>query len=374
MAHASSIKFARELAGLTRTALAAKTGLTVAQLRALETGRSKATAPELSLVAFATGVAREFLEQSAYPTGFETEELHFRALKKVSQRARTQVIRHGMTLSALYAACEDAGIVFPEDQLSSFVDEVHDRAGFPSKLLDEDIERLALELREHWGLGLGPIPNLVQLLESRGIAVFELQDTAQEGIDAYNVRIQGGRPAIFIYPRRTASRRRFTVAHELAHLILHGELSDEEPSDLKIEQQANRFAGAFLMPYKTYAATMQGRTTVAHLLETKARWRVSVAAMLVRSHQLGLLSYEERMQGFKELSWRGWRKVEPKEPEPEHPVALRYALKLFRGDKMRALADRCGVSHQHLKHVLSERLPVSASDHDRSSKAFTEKC
>lgn len=355
MFHADRLKIARELAGLARTELARSCGMSSSQLRALETGRKKIKENELHKIALSTGVPLEFFKATQPLRHLDTDHSHFRALKVVGQRKRLQTLRLGASLSDFHARCEDSGIVFPWDRLSDFSDEIAERFPRPEALSTQDIERLAVKLRTHFGLGLGPIPNIIQLLESCGVAVFELGKEVAQGVDAFSVLIRNERPAIFIGANPHASRRRFTVAHELGHLVLHHASSDLEPGHPTLEAQANRFAGAFLMPARSFASTARGKTTALSLSELKPMWRASIPAILIRAHQLGLLTYQQRTVGFKTTNLRWGRDNEPYEPLFERPVALKRAIEHLGLEAAGQLAAESGLSGKYLEKYLCER-------------------
>ena len=89
-----------------------------------------------------------------------------------------------------------------------------------------------------------------------------------------------------------------------------------------LEEQANRFAGAFLMPAASYASTARSHTHPRELADLKPVWRSSVAAMVTRSYQLGLLSFEQRAAAYRFINGVWSKAGEPHEPPLERPVAL----------------------------------------------------
>lgn len=359
MAYPDKVVFARELAGLARAELARRVGLSVHHLRAIETGRKSLDSKTLFAISMATGIAPEFFQTRQPIVFLATENSHFRARRSTSQRARLSALRQGAALASFHAACEDSGLEFPEDQVSDFIDGISERFPDPTKLTVQDIENLAVELRTCWGLGIGPLPNVIKLLESRGIAVFELGCEITSTVDAFSASIRHGRPAIFIGNNGSASRSRFTVAHELGHLILHSNTTELEPGHPKLEEQANRFAGAFLMPAASYAASARNKVTAEQLATIKPMWRSSVSAMLMRSYQLGIFPVERRATAYKYMNVV-WRKDgeshEPHEPDVERPVALRLAVQVSRESAIEQLARKSGLP---LRYIAAKVLPGS---------------
>ena len=98
--------------------------------------------------------------------------------------------------------------------------------------------RAALGLRIHWGLGLDPIPNLAEPLEERGIKVLAMDLPDIDGLTA-RVRREKGAPASVVVVNRGdwGEWQRFTVAHELGHMVL------DVSTKLNEEKAAHRFAG-----------------------------------------------------------------------------------------------------------------------------------
>src|SRR5450830_1483971 len=120
----------------------------------------------------------------------------------------------------------------------------HEKLKLPALSVSDvvDIENAAKKLRAEWHLGHDAIPSMVDLLEDHDIPVVEL--AANDHFDACALE-SDGRPFIVVRTGAPADRVRFTLAHELAHLVL------QRPSGKLSEQLANRFAGAFLVPADT---------------------------------------------------------------------------------------------------------------------------
>ena len=175
-----------------------------------------------------------------------------------------------------------------------------------------EAERAALGLRIHWGLGLDPIPNLIEPLEERGIKVLATDLPDIDGLTA-RVRREKGAPASVVVVNRGdwGERQRFTVAHEIGHMVL-----DVAP-ELNEEKAAHRFAGALLMPAETLRAEI-GRHRksmgLRELFELKRVFGVSVQALTWRCKDLGIFSNTLFRRLFDEFTRRGWRSPPYKEP------------------------------------------------------------
>ena len=78
-------------------------------------------------------------------------------------------------------------------------------------------------VRAGWGLAPGPVHNVTRLLESHGCVVFA-HPFGHRKLDAFSARM-AGRPAfIHINEDLPPDRWRYTLAHELGHLVMHNDL------------------------------------------------------------------------------------------------------------------------------------------------------
>jgi len=176
---------------------------------------------------------------------------------------------------------------------------------------DDDLapEQAAEALRGAWGLGVAPIKNLLQLLESKGTKIYSAGGPLQ-AIDAFSFR-HGAMPVIFLNVHKSAERLRFDLAHELGHLVMHGGSLNVEPGKEK-EQAANDFASSFLMPRSDVIGAIHGNNlTLEDILMLKRRWRVSAMALNLRAHRLGVISDWTYGTLAKQLSMAGFRRGEP---------------------------------------------------------------
>lgn len=206
-------------------------------------------------------------------------------------------------------------------------------APFPARELEE-AERIAVTARAHWGLGLDPIPALAELLEERGIKVLMLDLKDVDGLTAHVGR--SGKPlapVIVVNGQRWGERQRFTMAHELGHLLVKAE------GGLDGEKAAHRFSGAFLMPADTLRAHVGRRRqsiSRGELLELKKLFGVSVQALTYRCRDLEILPDKVFRRLFREFSRVGWRT-----PPYEEPFAMKPAQRPRRFERLcyRALAE-----------------------------------
>nr|WP_311528745.1 XRE family transcriptional regulator [uncultured Ralstonia sp.] len=204
----------------------------------------------------------------------------------------------------------------------------------PEEITDEDIEKAACECRDLWRLGRVAVQDLALAVEGAGVILIrEETGIAQiEGLSAWSAVL--GRPLILLSADKdNGYRSRFDLAHELGHLVLHRHFQRTTDRDRYklMEKQAHQFAGAFLLPAETFASEVRMPVTLDDLLLLKRRWGVSVAAIMMRLHALGLLDEEAKLALFKRRSARWGGKSEPGDGDrkPEQPRLLRRTIDLL---------------------------------------------
>ncbi len=166
-------------------------------------------------------------------------------------------------------------------------------------------EAAAAIVRTEWGLGVEPISNMIHLLESKGVRIFSLSVKARE-VDAFSMW-KGETPFIMLNVQKSSEHSRFDAAHELAHLVLHRQGA---PTGKEAESEANRFASAFLMPDADVLAHTKPNPSIAALLQWKKRWKVSLAALNYRLHQLRMTTEYHYRHLCIEISRMGGRTEE----------------------------------------------------------------
>lgn len=197
---------------------------------------------------------------------------------------------------------------------------------------DDEIELRALNLREAFGLGLGPLSNVVRLMEAKGVVITRIA-IPKEQIEAFSFW-SGQRPFVFLASdKKSAVRSRYDAAHELAHLVLHRWVHAEEIADkerlTQIEHEADRFAAAFLMPAQSFPNEVYVPRASA-FIELKRRWKVSIQAMIYRCKDLGVFDEQQITNLYKQVSYNKWRRDEPLDDEIplEEPILLRKIVSL----------------------------------------------
>lgn len=216
---------------------------------------------------------------------------------------------------------------------------------------DNEIEQIAEECRRHFGIGAGPISNMAQLLENNGIILVHIpiEVKAEDAFSKWLFNSQF--PVVVVVSETpTACRTRFSLAHELGHLVMHSKIQLTNANIKLIEEQANRFASAFLLPAHSYTRDF-GYPNLDVFRILKERWKVSIQAQVVRCKQLGILDEQQAKRFFINISKRKWRTQEPLDDviPVEKPKVLKDATMLLSNEGILTLED---IAH---KTVLSIR-------------------
>jgi Zn-dependent peptidase ImmA (M78 family)/DNA-binding XRE family transcriptional regulator len=234
---------------------------------------------------------------------------------------------------------------------------------------DEEIEIIAQQCRRYFRLGDGPISNMVDLLESRGIIIVRAV-IGTDNVDAFSCW-QDGRPFIFLgNDKSSTSRSRFDAAHELGHILLHKHIIPDQIEDAtvleRIEHEANRFASAFLLPTRTFLSEVFS-ASLRHFTELKRRWKVSIAAMIYRCKDLGVLDEFQYVNLRKQMSRENMLKKEPLDNEipREESTLIKSSLELIIQNKIKSHWDFLSdlILH-HKKLVALGVLPESVFNDD----------
>lgn len=345
------LREAREARSLTGAALAESVGVSRAAVSQYERGVQTPAPDVFTRIADALRLPeRFFLENSEEVAG---GTVFFRCTASATKAARARAERRYRWTREIVRHLQ-RHLRFPEVDLPEI--------DLPSKfaaLTPAIVEDAAAAVRRHWGLGDGPISNVVWLLENKGVVVTR-HLLKSDRLDAFsNWDEDEPRPYIVLgTDKGSAVRSRFDAAHELAHLVLHrhvnqGQLAKRADFAL-IESQAHRFAGAFLLPATTFLNDLHGVSLDA-LREMKPHWRAAIQLMLKRAQDLGVVSDAEAKRLWINIGRRGWRKREPFDDrfEPERP---RFLPKCFE-----MLLDRGVLTREGLAADLSW-LPAEVED------------
>ena len=196
-----------------------------------------------------------------------------------------------------------------------------------------EIESIAEQLRAYWNLGSGPISNMVRTLESHGIIVWRTKFGALTQ-DAFSEYREPHPFVVLSTDKENYFRSRFDAAHELGHLILHRSIDQsslKSAADHKLmEDQAHRFAGAFLVPATQFYNDLY-TINIDTFRSLKPKWNVSIAMQIMRVKHLHLINEDEEKRLWINLGRRKWRQVEPLDDSvpQEKPRLVNQSIKML---------------------------------------------
>ncbi len=342
------LKEAREARGLNGTALADLIGISRQSISKYENGDQT---PKPEVLEKLSGVLRVPLDYFLIPrkrTIDCSKAVFYRSMSAATLTERLRAEKRFLWLQDIVAYLVSI-VDFPKTSLPDF-----DIPEDPEFITDELIEKTALQLRRFWNLGLGPISNMTWLLENNGIIV-SCYSLESQKLDAFS-QYQFDQPYVVIgIDKYSAARARFSLGHELGHLILHKQLAPKHiktPKTLKlIERQANRFSGAFHLPEQAFAEDFLS-IDLDYFRCKKSRWKLSIAFFLQRAKDLGYVDEKKYALLQRYYSRNGWRTFEPldDEIELEKPQLLRQAVELIIESKI------------HTRSEILQKLKISPDD------------
>lgn len=202
---------------------------------------------------------------------------------------------------------------------------------------------VALIVRRHWRLPSGPVGNLTKLLERAGVIV-GMSHFGGAAVSGVTFAAPGRPPIILVNASHPADRLRFTLAHELGHLVMH---RFPTPS---MEEEANQFASAFLLPPAEMRQVFKGRRVSLELLASlKREWRVSMQSLLMSATALGAITSNQSRYIWTQISSRGWKTREPIELDfPfDLPTVLPAILDAHMKDFGFEVSELATICHMH---------------------------
>ena len=315
------VRLAREACGMTQTGLASAAGVSQGTVSDIEHGRTMMPSETIvDSVASATGFPKEFFYLGPLP---DFPEGSFRKLRRGTVRTSDQVraqVRHVAEVVQRAEGC----LPLPPVLLQAVRELPRGSA---------DIEDLAVEVRSYLRVGDNdPIPNLTRSVERAGVVVVKMpvEMVDHDGFSVWPEYGLGGRPLIAISRDMPGDRARFTIAHELGHLLLHTARLKTDPKTA--ESEAHRFAGALIVPETAARELIRVPVTLGTLMRVKAMTGASIAMLAKRAVDLQIIDHSHFVSLRKQLSARGWHKNEPVEVGDERTLLIGKLLEAMGGD------------------------------------------
>lgn len=286
----SRLTAARLRRSLTKKALAEKAMISLRSINSYEAGDYDPSPETVVVLAQTLGFPVGFLfgDDLTIPS---PDAGSFRAASRMTARQRDAVL-------------VTVGIA---ERLNDWIERHFDLPKPDVPYLTEEPALAAQRVREGWGLADNAVPNMVHLLEQHGVRVFSLAQDCLT-VDAFSCTLDG-QPFVFLNTMKTGERSRFDAAHELGHIVLHR--SGRQSRDRGMEQEADAFASAFLMPAGPMLATGATNPSLSSVVRMKKPLRVSPGAFVRRLKDLDMISEWTYRSLSVEISKRGWRTSDP---------------------------------------------------------------
>lgn len=331
------IKSARINAGISQEALGRKLGITKMAISKYETGTVTPNSGALIALAKALEVKVEYFFRTS---AVRLSKPSYRCRKAMSPKDETKILGKTADWLERYLVIEqitgsEKPLILPDP------DSCHVSS------LDQ-IEDIAVHVRQEWDLGLDPIENLMDVLEQHGIKVGVI--AAPVKFDALTMKYNNEHPLIIVNKTFSGDRQRLSLAHELGHLLLKLDEGIDE------EEAAFRFAGAFLVPRQTAIRELGPKRKMLDFRELyvlKHKYGLSMGAWIYRAKNLGIISEAAANRHWVEMRSHKWHLKEPgTQIEPEIPTHLELLL-------LRALTEH-KISQSRFDELRGDDSPILA--------------
>lgn len=297
---------ARQLRGITQKGLAIKINVSQGKVSKMEQGLLNIDNEILNKISKKLDFPMSFFLQNCqiYPAGISLFRKKQALSKKDMDYINSRINYNFIALQKLLDSIEvDTNV--PHFDIQTF--------GNP--------KNIARALRDYWKVPQGPINNLTSLLESAGIFVFHL-NVHFDKFDGIRFNVDSNIPMITLNKNQPSDRMRFSLAHELGHIIMHKSVTPTA------EDEADQFASEFLIP--SDEVRFPNRIQISDLADLKRYWKVSMQSLLMKASELNRLSNNQSRYLWQQISSLGFRKREPAELDPpfEEISLVKQLLKL----------------------------------------------
>ena len=306
-----NITLARESRGMTQSGLSKEVkGLTQGNLSRIEKG----------LLSISDSLLAEISKVLDYPLCFFYKESQASSNGSLFYRKRVSMSQK--QLSILEAKVDILNMVIDELMESVDVPELNiphcDVSGSNTPSV------IAFKLREYLGIQRGPLERIVNVLEKNGVIVIflDIDNGKFDGVTKFTKKSQ---PVIFVNANMPNDRKRFTIGHELGHLVMHLRVPFDDVEDQEKERQANEFSAEFNLPFVECKRSLFN-IRYGDLGNLKMYWKMSKAAILHRAREIGSLSDNSYKYYMMTLSKTGQRKEETEKVDIDQPVLLKKMI------------------------------------------------
>ena len=310
--NAEMLTLARESRSLTQTALADRLGVTQGKISKIENGMQEPDTDQISRFSDALGYTEDFFYVGEAIRGPGSGCVYNRRRQSLPQGQLREII---------------AKINVRRIQMRRYLKAIDldvENRFLKIDIEDDSPEAIAQMIRRYWMIPPGPIQSLIRTIEDAGGIVIPTNFGTRK-VDAISQLAPGLPPLFFVNSSSPPDRLRFTLAHEIGHLVMH-----DGPSDA-MEKEADLFAAEFLMPAAEIRSQLK-ETTLPTLANLKPYWRVAMSALLMRAGNLGLISPRRKSYLWMQMGKAGWRKKEPVDIPPEEATLFDEVISVHKND------------------------------------------
>lgn len=343
LVYGARLKQVRELLGFTQEKLAKSVSVDQSTIARIETDNQQPSRELLEAISLQTGFLPSYFKRPPVEN-FPAGSILFREKRDVRVSEQTKVVKYGELLFDFFTTLES--------KVNRKTEKI------PS--LEKPPILAAKLMRNHLGISPDvPIKNLVNLLERNGILIFQLPEQSDD-LDAFSSWAGEDKcyPIIVLTSMKSPDRLRFTLAHELGHLVLH----KAKIGKSRLQTEANEFASEFLMPEETIASEFTKPVTINKLLQLKLRWRVSMQALAFHAYKIKSISSRQYYYLKNNLKLNGWIKEEPASDKIplEKPRLLSKMAETAYGNPIdyRTIGDDTNLTKSQIINVLSQYIPT----------------
>ncbi len=297
------LTLARKSRGKTQKQLAKDANVTQAAISKCEAGVQQVDEEVLPRLANALDYPLRFFRQAVTIKGPGISEFFHRKRSKIRVALLHQV----------YALAELRRLEIAK-LLESYEEEHPPVLPLHVEDFNDDPAKIARTVRASWQVPLGPMFNVTRTLEHNG-CIIVAHHFHTRALDGFSHRSTGMPPIFHLNSGLLPDRWRWTLAHELGHIVMHSELGESGINSKQAEQQADIFAGEFLAPAHELKP-MLWNLDFQRLAALKREWKISMQALVMQAYRLGAINEQQRQGMFIHLSKAGYRQREPEALDP----------------------------------------------------------
>ena len=349
------LRIARQRKGLSQGEAAKKLSVPQARLSRYENAASVPPDDFLEQAALVYELPKSFFYQedrviggpvSVHPMWRKKQSVTTRELDEIIAELNIRIIHIRRMLEAVELA--------PESTIPKLDIDEYDKD--EANEYDEEIEDFAAKVRAHWLIPSGPIKDLTSIIERAGAIIIH-SPLSGSSVSGVTMSVPGLLPVIILNNEQPSDRARFTLAHELAHLVIHRFPNKD------MEKQANTFASALLMPANEIRDAISGRVDLKRLAALKPEWKVSMQALLYRAQSLGLVERTQASYLWRQFNFYRIKMREPAELDfPwETPGIMQRMISLHLGNLGYSMPEFAKMLHLHT-HQLKQFYSLKDND------------